>query len=359
MHLHPRASNRIRRTLDALDDRIVPSAVVDLTTRGATGEANGALFRQSGAQPADTVHSFLRLQATGTEQGYNTDARPLQFDESHWPGLTRSLALSQVPVVTVDGVDYRQLLLDVNESSRSPLVWLDELRLYAGATPTVTGYDPAARTLGGQAPVFDLDAGGDVTVKMNARLNSWRGTGDVFVLVPDSAFANGDGYLYLYSKFGGAGGGSEAWAVRRCHHPQPPAAGSSLSGYAYFDANFNAVHDPGEMGLAGIVMRLQGTDDRGSPVNLTATTDANGFYQFTGLRAGTYSIVRTTDPAGPTPVGGNYIDGMNNVGSLQGTSQEVDATHPDAILTIGLGTGQAGVNYNFGFVDDGSGQTPN
>ena len=173
MPIFPRVSNRIRRTLDALDDRIVPSAVVDLTTRGATGEANGALFQQSHAQPITALRTFLRVQATGTEQGYNTDARPLQFNESRWPGFTRSLALDQVPVVTVDGVAYRQFILDVSESSRSPLVSLDELRLYVGQTRTLRGYNAATHTLGGQAPVFDLDAGGNVSVKLNGRLNSW------------------------------------------------------------------------------------------------------------------------------------------------------------------------------------------
>jgi hypothetical protein len=362
MHPSQRLSNRIRRTLDALDDRIVPATVVDLTTHGATGAANGALFQQCDAQPTGTgvIRSFLRVQATGTEQGYNTDARPLTLDENKSPQFTRSLSLSQVPVVTIDGVAYRQFLLDINQSSKSPLLSLDELRLYVGATPTVTGYDATAHTLGGLDPVFDLDAGGDVTVQMNYRLNSGSGAGDVFVLVPDAAFANAPagGFLYLYSKFSGGNAGFEEWAVKSTPDTTPIPHASSLSGFVYFDANLSGVRDAGDSGLAGIVMQLQGTDENGNTVVLTATTDANGFYQFTNLRAGSYSIFRTTDPTGPTPAGGNYLDGSNTAGSLGGTVQEVDATHLDAIVNITVGRDQAGVNYNFGFADDGSGSPP-
>ena len=45
----------IRPALDRLDDRVVPSAtVIDLTTRGSVGAANGALLRQCDAQPTGT-----------------------------------------------------------------------------------------------------------------------------------------------------------------------------------------------------------------------------------------------------------------------------------------------------------------
>ena len=89
----------------------------------------------------------------------------------------------------------------------------------------------------------------------------------------------------------------------------------------------------------------------GNTVVLTATTDDNGFYQFSHLRAGTYSIFRTSDPAGLTPDGLPYADGANTVGSLGGTNQESGYSTSDGILNIVVGRGQAGVNYNFGFWD--------
>src|SRR5262249_28434531 len=49
--------------------------VLDLTTNGAQGVLNGALFQQGSVQPSGTgvFSSFLRIQMKGTEQGYNTD----------------------------------------------------------------------------------------------------------------------------------------------------------------------------------------------------------------------------------------------------------------------------------------------
>ena len=80
------SSNRVRPQVEALEDRWVPSTL-DLTTAGATGTFNGPIFEQADPQPTGcgVIDDFLRIQSHGpgaaVEQGYNTDARPLQFDE--------------------------------------------------------------------------------------------------------------------------------------------------------------------------------------------------------------------------------------------------------------------------------------
>ena len=80
--------------LESLDNRIVP-AVIDLTSVGAEGSApSGAIVSQFDTPTQDAINTFVRMQSspllggllggllgTGTEQGYNTNARPLQFDE--------------------------------------------------------------------------------------------------------------------------------------------------------------------------------------------------------------------------------------------------------------------------------------
>src|SRR5262245_15179394 len=108
-------SNLYQRMLlqcDALEDRAVPSATgpdVDLTTVGSFGGVEGAIFRQFDAQPTGTgfIDSFVRLQSQGAkaqvEEGFNTDARPLQFDENSSPQFTRSLKLSDIPTVNIGG----------------------------------------------------------------------------------------------------------------------------------------------------------------------------------------------------------------------------------------------------------------
>ena len=70
------------------------------------------------------------------------------------------------------------------------------------------------------------------------------------------------------------------------------AAPSEISGVVFHDYNGNGVQDPGEPGIAGqmVFLDLDGSGQlkSGDP---TAVTDANGFYQFTGLSAGTYTVV--------------------------------------------------------------------
>src|SRR4051812_2312785 len=109
-----------RPQIEHLEDRSVP-AVVDLTHHGAIDSANGAIFRQYDAQPTGTgvINSFVRIQTPNAkstvQQGYNTDHRPVQFDENPSPQFTRLLRLDDVPEVDIGGVKYREFLLDINQ----------------------------------------------------------------------------------------------------------------------------------------------------------------------------------------------------------------------------------------------------
>lgn len=64
------------------------------------------------------------------------------------------------------------------------------------------------------------------------------------------------------------------------------------------DDNGDGVQDSGEVGLSGVVVELRNAD--GTTVLATATTDANGFYQFANLSAGTY-VVTAVQPASHVP----------------------------------------------------------
>jgi hypothetical protein len=346
-----------RPNLETLDDRLVPSTV-DLTTRGATGEAGDGLVQQCDAQPTGTGHirSFVRVQGAssggGAEQGYNTSARPLQFDENKSPQFTRGITLGQVPTVTVNGVAYREFLLDVNQKSSSPLLSLNEVRLYVGSAGNLTGYNPTTKQLAGLDPVFDMDAKGDVTVMLNYRLNHGSGSGDMFLLVPAAAFdGQGPGaFVYLYSKMGATAGASanagfEEWAVRTVTTPPPEqtTGTGSLSGRVFHDVNENGVFDAGDAGIAGTVIQLQGVDDLGNTVVLTATTSADGTYSVTGLRNGTYSLLEA-QPAG-------FQDGVDTIGSLGGSYISGGRLGNDQFFDILLMDGNnVGVDYNFGEV---------
>ncbi len=67
-----------------------------------------------------------------------------------------------------------------------------------------------------------------------------------------------------------------------------------VSGQKFNDVNGNGIKDPGDTGLASWTISLTGTDTiTNTPVSMTATTDANGNYNFSGLTAGTYIINET------------------------------------------------------------------
>lgn len=192
-------------------------SVIDLTRPHSSGVINGSIFESADFRPAGTgfIDSFVRIQDTGTEEGYNTSGRPLPFDEKSG-NFTRDLRLGEVPVVAVGGADYYEFRLDINESNGADksLLSLDRVRIYTSSVGGKTTTDLGA--LG--ALRYDLDAGGDNWIKLDYSLNSGSGQGDMAMLVPVANFAgtSQSEFLYLYSQFGtnySADAGFEEWAV--------------------------------------------------------------------------------------------------------------------------------------------------
>jgi uncharacterized repeat protein (TIGR01451 family) len=109
----------------------------------------------------------------------------------------------------------------------------------------------------------------------------------------------------------------------------------TLSGTVFRDANNDGTQaTTGETGIAGVKIRLTGTDDLGHPVDVNTVTSADGSYAFVNLRAGTYSVVES-QPTG-------FADGKDAAGSLAGT-----ATVNDRVTAIHYTTGATATGYNF------------
>jgi protocatechuate 3,4-dioxygenase beta subunit len=68
-----------------------------------------------------------------------------------------------------------------------------------------------------------------------------------------------------------------------------------LGDYVWFDANKDGIQDATETPVAGVTVTLY--NGAGTAIG-TTTTDANGYYQFTNLAAGTYSVGFSNLPAG-------------------------------------------------------------
>ena len=196
---------------------MAPEILHDLTNGGSV-TINQADFVTVDNQPTGSgvVHSFVRVSAAnqGVVEGYNTDGRPLQFDENNSHTFTRSQPLGDLKVVTRNGKDYYQFLLDINQESVRPLLTLNELEIYLGNAPDLLSYSPN-RSGGGtgfgpnSSFVYDLDENTDNAIDLNYNLNSGSGSGDMWAFIPKDKFdaahtgANANNnYVYLYSKFG-------------------------------------------------------------------------------------------------------------------------------------------------------------
>jgi len=120
----------------------------------------------------------------------------------------------------------------------------------------------------------------------------------------------------------------------------PPA---SLSGTVYFDDIRNGVHDPEEAGVGDVTLQLTGFDAQGNPVTRTTQTDADGHYSFANLPAGTYQIFEVQPDV--------FEDGDETVGTVNG-SVRGSLLDNDLIGSITIGSGENGIGYDFGEVNE-------
>lgn len=115
-----------------------------------------------------------------------------------------------------------------------------------------------------------------------------------------------------------------------------------VSGHVYHDRNNDSVRQNEETPIAGVSIGLY--DDAGQLV-ATTQTSATGYYEFTDLRAGNYSL-RETQPVG-------WLDGREAVGQVDGKSSgRIDGD--DQISGLVLRWGSSGVQYDFGELQPGS-----
>ena len=197
--------------------------MIDLTTSGSSGTSNGALFLEAGIAPTGSgnIDSFVRVSSNDpVEDGYNTSGRPLLYDENSSPTFTHDLLLASIPIVDIDGTNYREFILDINQknSGTDAFLSLDVLNIYTSAS-AYTNPLPTIAGLG--TPIYTLEEGN--WLKFDFNLNAGSGKGDMYAYIPDSLFAGT--YVTLYSQFGNNfpnNDGFEEWAVRTAVIPPPP-----------------------------------------------------------------------------------------------------------------------------------------
>jgi len=209
--------------------RASAETVLNLAASSPQDALNGGIFYSTDIQPTGTgvIQPFVRIQAKPTEEGYNTDG-PIEFDTKDHTGQnwTHSITLSQVPIVTIGGDQYREFLLDINETSTSTgrFLSMNEFQVYLSTSNVLTGMNRTTMTFStpGTATtnlVYDLDSGpnGDQLVRMDYSQASGSGSRHTFAYVQNNLFVSARPYVYLYSKFGtpdASDAGFEEWATR-------------------------------------------------------------------------------------------------------------------------------------------------
>jgi hypothetical protein len=225
------------------------NTVRDLTTAGSTTtntSASGDTFIVNQITPQSTgtgfIDSFLRIQQTGSERGYNTNTN--QVLDNKDGNFTHSILLSDLAVQTVGGVEYYMFILDINQTGPNPLLSLNQVQIYANAgdpgAGCVAGLDEASAgnfanlTTGCGTEVFTMSnntVGTDYELQLNYALNAGSGSGDYQFLIAKSAFAGIPltSNIILFSQFGNPNGAyssndgfEEWWALRGTAGGTPP-----------------------------------------------------------------------------------------------------------------------------------------
>jgi hypothetical protein len=156
-----------------------------ITTQGALVDYIGDSCSSLGSAGSGVFNSFVRLAASPTESGYNTDGA-LEFD-TKGGAFTHSIKVSDIPVVNIGGQNYWELFADINDSNANDpaaaRISLNDVEVYltnppAPGGPTLTGYPFGANA----TKVYDF-AG---NIKIND-VNSGSGRGDLRYDIPLTA----------------------------------------------------------------------------------------------------------------------------------------------------------------------------
>jgi len=163
---------------------------------------------------------FVRLQGSPAEKGYNTDGT-LQF-ESKAGKWTHAILVSAIPIVTVNGVDYWELFVDINEGNNAKQVSLNEVEIWFTTNQFLTGYVDPTGFPAASGATLEYDFEGTILIN---DVNQGSGRGDLKYLIPltDIPTPPAGTWFLLYSEWGGttagptfiSDGGFEEWKVRK------------------------------------------------------------------------------------------------------------------------------------------------
>jgi hypothetical protein len=176
------------------------AGVLDLTTAGASGMINGAIYTQGTTNSGTGVFpAFVQVQKNGSEQGYNTTVGNT-LDNKNDATHNHEIRVGDIPVFVVNGQSYYRFFLDINEVNNGVdnYLSLDAVQIYTSSIPNQSTTNvPSLGTL-------RYDQGAN-SVALDYNLQAGSGKADMTLLVPVWANPNPNDYVYLYSMFGSMG----------------------------------------------------------------------------------------------------------------------------------------------------------
>jgi len=210
--------------------------VIDVTTAGSSGAANGAVFSFADPQPTGTgyIDPFLREQNSPSEVGVNTSIKgqvvmnTIAYDNKDPVNYTHDLAISTL--LPVNGA--YKFALDANQVGNGPIS-LIQFQIFVSST-AFTDAGALGTFLSTATPAFDMNKNGLNRVDVTS--NSGSGSGDMTVLVPTTGIA-GNNWLYMVAGFGvdangngyASNDGFEEWSTSTGVPPPPvPDSASAL-----------------------------------------------------------------------------------------------------------------------------------
>ena len=130
---------------------------------------------------------------------------------------------------------------------------------------------------------------------------------------------------------------------------------ASIQGNVFHDANNDGVFDPGEEGIANVLIQVTRVGAKEGVTSdvfadtepMFVRTDANGHYSVDQLPPGIYQVTEINNyPADEVDPLAPFIDGKDSVGNVRGTT--VGTLANDQFSQIELCADDDGVEYNFG-----------
>ena len=176
---------------------------------------NGTIFQYDNISSGSGSYTdMFRVQHTTSQQGYNYDgASAAPFDQVGGVGIPHQL-LTDLPVVTVGGVQYIRLNFDANNADG---LVLTDFRMYVNDSGSPVYVNSTANLSNLGTLVYDFNAGGANTLTMT-KFKSGSGTDDMSINIPLSILVGQNFNLstanaYFYASFTNTTGGFEEFAI--------------------------------------------------------------------------------------------------------------------------------------------------